>query len=303
MKIPYYPGCTMKANKGNGTGFEQSAVAAAALLDIELVEMPRWYCCGTVYSTASDDLMKHLGSVRNLSKIQQMDGKKVVTLCSMCYNTLAMVNVLLKQDPEKLQTINDFMAPEEEFYRGEVEVLHFLQMLKTDVGFEKIASLVKKPLNGLKVAPYYGCVLTRPKDVAIDDMEEPRIMHELLHTLGAEVIDDPYKIECCGSYQTIGPMKGAVIERTYRIVKSMAMNGAEAIVLTCPLCEFNLDARQKDALEAHPDLPPVPIFYFSQLLALALDLDPSICKFENHKIDPQPLLAKLNLIKAIPTIR
>ncbi len=299
MKIPYYPGCTMKANKGNGTGFEQSAVAAAALLDIELVEMPRWYCCGTVYSTASDDLMKHLGSVRNLSKIQQMNEKKIVTLCSMCYNTLAMVNVLLNKDPEKLQTINDFMTPEEDPYQGDVEVIHFLQMLKTDIGFEKIASLVKKPLNGLKVAPYYGCVLTRPKDVAIDDMEEPRIMHELLRTLGAEVIDDPYKIECCGSYQTIGPMKGTVIERTYRIVKSMATNSAEAIVLTCPLCEFNLDARQKDALEAHPDLPQVPIFYFSQLLALALGLDPSICKFENHIIDPQPLLVKLNLINSI----
>ncbi|MHA2427821.1 MAG: CoB--CoM heterodisulfide reductase iron-sulfur subunit B family protein [Candidatus Hermodarchaeia archaeon] len=303
MKIPYYPGCTMKADKGNGTGFEQSAVAAAAALDIELVEMPRWYCCGTVYSTASDDLMKHLGSVRNLSKVQQAGEQKVVTLCSMCYNTLAMVNVLLKQEPDKLTTINDFMAPEEEPYQGEVNVLHFLQVLQTDIGFEKITSQIKTPLNGLKIAPYYGCVLTRPKDVAIDDMEEPRIMHELLHVLGAEVIDDPYKVECCGSYQTIGPMKEAVVERTYRIVQSMVMSGAEAIVLTCPLCEFNLDAHQKEALEKHPDLPSVPIFYFSQLLVLALGLDPRLCRFENHHIDPRPLLTKLNIIKEIPQIR
>lgn len=303
MKIPYYPGCTMKADKGNGTGFEQSALAAAATLGIELVEMPRWYCCGTIYSTASDDLMKHLGSVRDLSKIQQAGDNKLVTLCSMCYNTLAMVNVMLKQEPDKLNTINEFMAPEEEAYRGEVDVLHFLQILKTDVGFDNIASHIQTPLKGLKVAPYYGCVLTRPEDVAIDDMEEPRIMHDLLNVLGAEVIDDPYKVECCGSYQTIGPMKEAVIERTYRIVQNMANNGAEAIVLSCPLCEFNLDARQKDALEQHPDLPRIPILYFSQLLALALGLDPDLCKFENHHIDPRPLLAKLNVLKEIPNIR
>jgi len=286
----------MKADKGNGTGFEQSTIAAAAALGIELVEMPRWYCCGTVYSTASDDLMKHLGSVRNLSKIQQMDENKVVTLCSMCYNTLAMVNVVLKQDPDKLKTINDFMAPEEEPYQGEVEVLHFLQVLDTEIGFNKLASLVKKPLKGLKIVPYYGCVLTRPKEVAIDDMEEPRIMHELLQALGAEVIDDPYKIECCGSYQTIGPMKETVIERAYQIVNSVATSGADAIALTCPLCEFNLDARQKDAQEKYLGLPSTPIFYFSQLLALALGLDPSSCKFENHHIDPLPLLTNLNLI-------
>ncbi len=303
MKIPYYPGCTMKADKGNGTGFEQTALAAAATLGIELVEMPKWYCCGTVYSTASDDLMKHLGSVRDLSKIQQAGDNKLVTLCSMCYNTLAMVNVMLKQEPDKLNTINEFMAPEEEAYRGEVDVLHFLQILKTDVGFDNIASRVQTPLKGLKVAPYYGCVLTRPEDVAIDDMEEPRIMHDLLNVLGAEVIDDPYKVECCGSYQTIGPMKEAVIERTYRIVQNMANNGAEAIVLSCPLCEFNLDARQKDALEQHPDLPRIPILYFSQLLALALGLDPDLGKFENHHIDPRPLLAKLNVLKEIPNIR
>ena len=303
MKIPYYPGCTMKADKGNGTGFEQSALASAATLGIKLVEMPKWYCCGTVYSTASDDLMKHLGSVRDLSKIQQAGDNKLVTLCSMCYNTLAMVNVMLKQEPDKLNTINEFMAPEEEAYRGEVDVLHYLQILKMDVGFDKIASRVQTPLKGLKVAPYYGCVLTRPEDVAIDDMEEPRIMHDLLNVLGAEVIDDPFKVECCGSYQTIGPMKEAVIERTYRIVQNMANNGAEAIVLSCPLCEFNLDARQKDALEQHPDLPRIPILYFSQLLALALGLDPDLCKFENHHIDPRPLLAKLNVLKEIPNIR
>ncbi len=303
MKILYYPGCTMKADKGNGTGFEQSALASAATLGIELVEMPKWYCCGTVYSTASDDLMKHLGSVRDLSKIQQAGDNKLVTLCSMCYNTLAMVNVMLKQEPDKLNTINEFMAPEEEAYRGEVDVLHYLQILKMDVGFDNIASRVQTPLKGLKVAPYYGCVLTRPEDVAIDDMEEPRIMHDLLNVLGAEVIDDPFKVECCGSYQTIGPMKEAVIERTYRIVQNMANNGAEAIVLSCPLCEFNLDARQIDALEQHPDLPRIPILYFSQLLALALGLDPDLCKFENHHIDPRPLLAKLNVLKEIPNIR
>ncbi len=303
MKILYYPGCTMKADKGNGTGFEQSALASAATLGIELVEMPKWYCCGTVYSTASDDLMKHLGSVRDLSKIQQAGDNKLVTFCSMCYNTLAMVNVMLKQEPDKLNTINEFMAPEEEAYRGEVDVLHFLQILKMDVGFDNIASRVQTPLKGLKVAPYYGCVLTRPEDVAIDDMEEPRIMHDLLNVLGAEVIDDPFKVECCGSYQTIGPMKEAVIERTYRIIQNMANNGAEAIVLSCPLCEFNLDARQKDALEQHPDLPRIPILYFSQLLALSLGLDPDLCKFENHHIDPLPLLAKLNVLKEIPNIR
>ncbi|MHA1448895.1 MAG: CoB--CoM heterodisulfide reductase iron-sulfur subunit B family protein [Candidatus Hodarchaeales archaeon] len=296
MKILYYPGCTMKASKSNGKGFEESAIKAADILGIEMVEMEKWYCCNTVYSMASDDLIKQVSSIRNLVKVQEAGEEKVVSLCSMCTNTLSMANLFVKNDPEKLDTINAFMDTEPD-YKGEVKVLHLLQILRDDIGFDKIAAKVKVPLKGLVVSPYYGCVLTRPKKAAIDDPNHPRLMHDLLIALGAEVVDDPYQTECCGSYQTVGN-KEVVSERTYKIIGSSKKRGANAMVLTCPLCQFNLDSRQEETKKHYRSFSGIPVFYFTQLLALALGLDVETCQFENHEVDPVPLLKSLGIVKS-----
>jgi heterodisulfide reductase subunit B len=292
MKIPYYPGCTLKTTAKN---FESSAIASAKQLGIEMEEMPRWNCCGTVYSLASDDLMHQIAPIRNLARVQEAHGDKVVTLCAMCYNTLKQANLLVKKNPDKLNTLNLFMD-DMEGYEGNVKTLHPLEIFRDEYGFEKIKEKVKKPLNGLKVVPYYGCLLTRPTEVAIDDAEEPLVLKKFMETLGAEVVNTPYKIECCGSYHTVNN-RDVVAMRTYDIITSAAKLGGEAIVLSCPLCEFNLDARQKDVEKSHRGFKGMPVLYFTQLLAIALGLDESVCGFEQHYVDPRPLLKRKGLVR------
>jgi heterodisulfide reductase subunit B len=286
MKIPYYPGCTLKSTAKH---FEITTLAVSEALDIELVELPRWNCCGTVYSLSSDDLMHQLAPIRNLIRVQEMGHDTVTTLCSMCYNTLEQANRLVKSDPEKLEKMNSFMDTEED-YVGGVEVIHYLTLLRDVIGFEELP--VRNPLHGLCVVPYYGCLLLRPEEVSIDNPEHPTIMTELLTALGATVVDLPYKLECCGSYHTVDYVD-VVCEKTYSILSSAHKNGAEAVVLSCPLCEFNLDFRQKDIEE---ELAPMPIVYFSQLLALSLGIDTDF-GFDQHYVDPQPLLKEKGLLR------
>ncbi len=292
MKIPYYPGCTLKTQ---ANGFETSAIKVAGTLDIDFEELERWNCCGTVFSQASDNLMQYLAPIRNCIRVQEAGFDKFVTLCSMCYNTMKRANLQVAHDDEKLKTINSFMYREED-YRGSVEVFHLLEMLRDEVGFEKISKKVIKKLSGLKVAPYYGCMLTRPQEVGIDDLEEPRIMEDLIRALGAEVIDDPLRGECCGSYHTVNA-KDLVTERTRMIVSSAKNRGADVIILSCPLCEFNLDTRQKDTKEKYSDFTGIPILYFTQLMALAFGLREEVCRFDLHYIDPRPVLIDKDVIE------
>jgi heterodisulfide reductase subunit B len=292
MKLSYYPGCTLKTNAKN---FEDSVLAIHKKLDIDLEELPRWNCCGTVYSLATDDLMHHLAPIRNLIRVKEQKNNRLVTLCAMCYNTLKRANLKVKEDPESLEKINNLMYLEKIKYEGDVEVLHLMEILRDEVGFSTLSQKVTRPLKNLKVASYYGCLLVRPREVGIDDPENPTIMEELVKNLGGEPINFPYKTECCGSYQTVDNPE-IVVERTYSIISSAQVNGAEVIAVSCPLCAFNLDHRQKEAGQKHLEFKHIPILYFTQLLAIALDCSEDVLKFDLHYIDPRPILKEKGLI-------
>lgn len=296
-KMLYYPGCTMKADRSNGTGFEESGLAVTSALGVDLIEMEKWYCCGTMYSLTSDNLIRQLGPIRNLVKVQSAGENKVVTMCSMCWNTIACANDMVRKDEEKLNTINEFMDTEEN-YDGNVEILYLLQLIHGQIGLDRLRKSVKKPLKGLTVVPYYGCVMTRPKNIAVDKPDYPRMMHDVLEALGATVVTTEYQDECCGSYHTVGN-KEIVGERAFQILGSVQREKADAIVLTCPLCQFNLDARQEETKKLHPKFTNLPVFYFTQLIAIALGLDPEVCHFENHEVDPIPLLESKGFLKEI----
>jgi len=208
----------------------------------------------------------------------------------MCYNTLKQTNLRVKEKPDDLETLNLFMDREND-YKGTVKVVHFLEFLRDEVGFDVLKKMVKNPLKGVKIMPYYGCMLLRPREVAIDDAEEPTILKDLLNALGAEVIDNPFKIECCGSYHTI-QQKELVMNRAYRITNFAIERGSDAIVLSCPLCRFNLDVRGKEAEKIYKSYKQVPVYYYSQLIAVALGLDPEYCGFNDHAVDPTLLLKK-----------
>lgn len=275
--------------------FEESALACLSSLGIDMIELPRWNCCGAVYSLTCDDLIHQVAPIRNLIRVKEQNDKSVVTLCSMCYNTLKRANKLVKEDEEKLNKINDFMYRENVRYDGTVEVLHLLEIFANEVGYSEIAKKIRTPLKGFKIAPYYGCLLLRPPEVGLDDPENPVILRDFLESLGAEVINYPYETECCGSYHTVANIE-LVVERAYNILNSAIDQGAEALVLSCPLCDFNLDNRQKEIKEKFSDFKSIPVFYFTQLLALSLGLEEKVCRFELHFVDPRPLLKGKRLI-------
>ena len=257
MELCYYPGCTLKTTAKN---FEMPALASMEELGHKMIELPRWNCCGTVHSLAADDLMHQLAPVRTLIRVLETGTEKVVTLCAMCYNTLKQTNRIMLEEVDKRDRINNFLD-EEKDYTGNVTVLHFLEFLRDEVGFEKIKEKVKRPLKGLKLSPYYGCLLLRPEGIGIDDIESPRIMEDLIESLGGETVDSPFKIECCGSYHTVDDIE-PVVERTKIIIDDSFDRGADAIVVGCPLCFFNLDYRQKDVKTRYNEFNYKSIFYF-----------------------------------------
>jgi len=292
MKVTYYPGCTLKANAKN---FEDSALYALEQLDIEVDELSRWNCCGTVFSLSTDDLMHHMAPIRNLIRVKESGSDRVMTLCAMCYNTLKRANEKMKEDPERLDRMNQVMYKEEIDYQGDVEIYHFLELLRDEIYLENLSNKIIKPLANMKIACYYGCMLVRPENIAIDDMENPTVMEDLIDTLGGEPVDFPFKTECCGAYQTVDKPEN-VAERTYRIIKSATVRGAEMMVVACPLCAFNLDHRQKQTAKIYPDFKGIPILYFTQLLALAMNSPEEVLKFDLHYFDPKPILSEKGLI-------
>ncbi len=291
MNLSYYPGCTLKTRARN---FEDSAIAAMAVLGINLVELPRWNCCGTVYSLAEDDLVHHIAPVRTLIRAAEQGDDRLVTLCAFCYNTLQRANLLMKNSADTRNTLNSFMD-EESDYHGQVEVVHLLPVLRDDLGWDAIADKVTVPLQGLKVAPYYGCTLLRPRTAAIDHPENPTILQELLQTLGATVVDFPLATECCGSFQIVSN-PNFVTERAHTNLDVALKRGADALILSCPLCSHNLDQRQAELKRQYPAFPGIPIIFFTQLLALSLGVDPEVCRFDQNFAPPRPLLQEKALL-------
>jgi heterodisulfide reductase subunit B len=290
MKFAFYPGCTLKTTAKN---FETSTIASADALGIDLVELPRWNCCGTVHALAKDDVMHHLAPIRNLVRVEQMreegtiEDRNVVTQCAMCYNTLKRANASVKADPDKMKKIRDVMEKEPN-YGGTVEVVHFLEVLK-EQGWEKVAGKVEKPLKGLKVAPYYGCLLLRPRDFGIDDPDSPTIFEDLVGALGAEVVDIPFKAKCCGAYHTV-EMKEVAAELSKRILQQAVEAGADLVATTCPLCQFNLGDRQREIKRIFRDFGSIPVVYYTQLMALAFGLKEEATGLDQNYPDARPVL-------------
>ena len=289
MKISYYPGCTLKSHAKN---FEDSAIASMAELGVEMEELPRWNCCGTVFSLASDDLIHHLAPIRILLRTREQGSDSLVTLCAMCYHTLKLSNLRVKENPDELEKLNNMMYKEEITYDGKASVYHLLTLLKEEVRFETITERIKVDLSDLRVAPYYGCLLLRPQEVSIDpSMESPTIMSEFIQALGAVPVEFPHQTECCGAYLTVCE-RDLVAERSYEILQSARRAGADMILTSCPLCQFNLDDRQKEIKNKYHEFEEIPVLYFTQLLAFAMGLEKEALRFDLNWFDPSIVLGR-----------
>jgi heterodisulfide reductase subunit B len=275
MKISYYPGCTLKTKAKN---LDRAAIASLEALGVEVNEIKRWNCCGAVHSLTADDLIHQVGPVRNLIRAKEQGADTLVTLCSMCYNTLARANLLMKNDEVKRATINRFMD-EEIDYAGEVQVVHYLTFLQQKIGWDTLKERVTVPLTGLQVAPYYGCTLQRPAEVGIEPFGSFGLMTGMLAALGATVRPFSGADKCCGSYQVLGAPAGAN-SAAAAILNLAAAAGVEALATSCPLCEYNLGKQQQLLIDGGRIDKNIPTYYFTQLLAVALGLDSEVCHFE-----------------------
>jgi len=292
MEIAYYPGCTLKTGARN---FESSALAVLQQLGIEARELPEWYCCGVCFSQTDDNLMQQIAAIRTLIKAKETGQPRLLTLCTMCYNTLKRAILFIREDPDRIETMQKFMDRETTRFEGhEIEVVDILSLLQ-EVGAEQIQSCITPLESPLKVAAYYGCMLLRPKEIAIDSPEDPSIMENLLRAAGCEPVYFPFRTECCGSYQIVN--EAAIVkDRTRKIITNAVRNGAELMVLLCPLCQYNLEQVQLEIVQEDRSFKTLPVLYFTQLLALRMGITPDIHDFSLHYIDPRPILSQKGLL-------
>jgi heterodisulfide reductase subunit B len=192
-----------------------------------------------------------------------------------------------------MKKIRDIMD-EEPKYSGGVEVVQFLEVLR-ELGWSKISDRVVTPLKGLKVAPYYGCLLLRPRGFGIDDPDNPLVMESLFKTLGAEVVDIPFKSKCCGAYHTVH-MKEVVADLSQRILTQAFDGGSDLVATACPLCEFNLGSRQKEIKNSFRGFKQIPVVYYTQLMTLAFGLGEEASAFGQNDPDPRPILKERGLL-------
>ncbi|HJW98240.1 MAG TPA: CoB--CoM heterodisulfide reductase iron-sulfur subunit B family protein [Candidatus Bathyarchaeia archaeon] len=290
MKYAYFPGCSVEASAQE---YEKSTMAVNKVLGIELIEIPDWNCCGSIDAVHAYNPKLSLSlSARNFSIAEGMN-LDIVTLCSACFFTLSRAGKMLREDSDLKCAVNKIINDAGLKSTGEVKVRHYLDVLANDVGFEKIAQNVKIPLKGLKVAPYYGCLLVRPPQiVSFDDPEHPKSMDRIVEALGGESMHYNDKTRCCGASLVLTD-ESVMLEMTKDILLSAKNLGADCIVTPCPMCHFNLDAKQKE-IESHYGLKiNMPILYFTQLMGIAFGLGSKELGLNRNIVSPSRILEKL----------
>ena len=257
MKYSYYPGCTLKTKAKE---LDESARASAKLLGFELEEISEWQCCGAVYPLGTDEIATKLSSVRVLHAAKEK-GQDLVTLCSACHHVFKRVNDDMQHNQDIRTKANNYLDLDKP-YAGETKVMHFLEVLRDHIGFDKLKKKVTNPLTGRKIGAYYGCLLLRPSGVMqFDDAENPRILEDFIRVLGAKPIIYPYRNECCGGYISLKE-KDLANRMSEKVIESACGFGASELITACPLCVYNLNkskGRNK-----------IQIRYFTELLADAL---------------------------------
>ena len=259
MTYSYYPGCTLKTKAKD---LDKYARLSAQALGIELQELEDWQCCGGVFTIGRNDIATKLSSVRALNQAKEK-GRDLVTMCSACHNVIKQVNNVMKTDTQIAAKVNRYLKLDEE-YNGETNVIHYLELLRDKIGFDEISKKVVNPLKGMKIAPYYGCLLLRPgKVMQMDDPENPTILEDFIKALGAEPVKYSMRNECCGGYITV-ENNDIAKTRANAVLENAVNCGAEAVITACPLCLYNLDKNATDY--------DIPVKYFTEILAEALGM-------------------------------
>lgn len=290
---PYFPGCALSTK---AKALDISARETMKALGFELKELENWTCCGAVFPLAEDEHIRLVSPLRAIFEASK-SSNKLVTLCSACFNVLRRTERVVKNNKARRERVINYMEEEvPENFTDNVSVVHLIEIIRDEIGFENLSSKVKKSLTGLKIAPFYDCLTFRPpKEMNFEDPENPRVYTNLITALGGESIDFPFRSECCGAHLSVSD-RDASLDCSYRILRSAKEAGAEALLTACPLCHYNLDARQKEMVEKKVGFKAMPVFYLTQIIGLALDLPVSVLGFEKNIVSPEGLLREKGLI-------
>jgi heterodisulfide reductase subunit B len=263
-RVAYYQGCSLE---GLASEYDLSTRALCKALGIELLEIPDWNCCGSTPAHSFDPLLSAALAGRNLALASKRGCDLVMSPCPGCVKSLKGALEVYK---ERKEAFLEVLGME---FEGKVRVVSLLQLLFEEVGAEAVREKVVRSLEGHVIVPYYGCLMTRPATVGFDDPENPVSMDRLIEATGAAAPDFAFKTECCGA--TCGVTRNAIVGKLSGRILSMASSlGAEAIVVACPLCQQNLDLRQNQVERFSNRSFKLPVVYLTQLLGLALGIDP-----------------------------
>lgn len=296
MKYAYFPGCSLEST---GKEFGESTRLLAEALGVELVEIPDWNCCGATSGHALDHTLSVALPARNLGIAEKM-GLDVMAPCAACYNRMRSAEVELRENAELREEINSNL---ENPVLGKSTVRSALEVLTSPEMLSRITEQVRKNLVGLRPACYYGCLLIRPpKVLGFDDPEDPKSLDEAMKAIGAEPVEWYFKNECCGA--SFGIAKSEIVVKLVGdIISNAKKHEANCIVTACPLCMTNLEMRQAEAGKQRHENLTMPVFYFTELLGLALEV-PGVRKcFASHLVDVNPVLDLIdrNLMSAART--
>ncbi len=296
MKFAYYPGCSLNAT---GIEYNVSAKAVAKHLGIELWEIPEWNCCGASAAHNTDHLLALALPARNLA-IAEAKKLDVAVPCAACFNRLKSAQQAVKHSVATKEKVNKAIEMD---YQGSNEVKALLDVMTSAISSDMVKEKVVRPLNGLKAASYYGCLLVRPPAVTqFDDPEDPQSMDQLMKNIGTDAVDWSFKVECCGAGHSTAK-SDVGLPMIDSILADAKVNGAECIVTACPLCMLNLDMRQKEIEKINNKSYNLPIFYFTELMGLAFGYSAKDMGVTKHFVNPMPLLEGKDLLKHPATRR
>lgn len=287
MKIGYYPGCS---GEGSGIEYKLSTEKTAEHLGVELVELDDWNCCGATSAHNTNKLLSLALPARNLAIAEQQGLETILAPCAACYNRFRTAELEARHDEALRQKISRVIEMD---FHASSETLSVLNWLTEVVGLDEVRSKVRKSLKGMKAACYYGCLLVRPREfTGFDDTEEPGSMDKIMKALGAETVDWSHKVECCGAaLATSQPEIGR--KMIYEVIRAAREAGAECLITACPLCMLNLDMRQASALKAYQADFSMPIFYITEIAAMAFGESPESVGVPRHFVDAMSYLASV----------
>jgi len=286
MSYAYYPGCSLHSTAEE---YDRSFRQVCSGLGIELEEVSNWICCGSSPAHETSHLLSIALPAHNLSIVERSGKEEVVVPCAACYSRFKFALHEVERDKGLSQQVNEVIGSE---FRGKVNVIHPLEILSDRGTLAEFKAV--NDLSFIKAVCYYGCLLTRPpKVMKFDSCENPTSMDNVLRSVGVTVLDWSFKTECCGASLALSET-GIVVKLVGDLLTEAKRAGANAVAVACPLCHANLDTRQTEAEDLRGEKLGIPIFYFTELIGLALGYGKKELGFDKHIVSAEPLLSRLH---------